>query len=126
VVPLLVAADLLVTDASSVAYEFTLLDRPIVFMDVPEIINGPRAHKIDLETWGRKGGEVLTDPSELRKTVPFLLEHPETKSEIRQAIAKDLFYKPGTATERAVQQLYENMELVPPAAVKKVERATVG
>ncbi|MFH0945724.1 MAG: CDP-glycerol glycerophosphotransferase family protein [Planctomycetota bacterium] len=126
VVPLLAAADLLVTDASSVAFEFTLLDRPIIFMDVPEIINGPRAHKMDLDTWGRKGGELLTRPEDLTQTVPYLLENPDRKSDIRRAIAKDLFYKPGTATARAVQQLYDNMELEPPGVVKKVERATAG
>ena len=31
-------ADLLISDASSVANEFALLDRPIVFLDVPELI----------------------------------------------------------------------------------------
>ena len=126
VVPLLFAADLLVTDASSVAFEYALLDRPIIFMDVPEIINGPRAQKMDLETWGRKGGDLLEDPAGLRKLVPHLLENPEQKSEIRRAIAADLFYKPGTATARAVRQLYENMDLDPPPEVVEVEKATAG
>lgn len=50
-------ADLLLTDASSVANEYALLDRPIVFLDVPELIELTRKKgaRIDLETWGRKG-----------------------------------------------------------------------
>jgi len=126
VVPLLFAADLLVTDASSVGYEYTLLDRPVIFMDVPEIINGPRSRKMDLETWGRKGGDLIQDPAELRRLVPYLLENPGQKSEIRRAIAADLFYKPGTATTRALRQLYENMDLSPPQETLAVEKATAG
>ena len=36
----LCVADVLVTDASSVAVEFTLLDRPIVFIDAPRLLRG--------------------------------------------------------------------------------------
>ena len=42
VVPYLGAADLLLTDASSVALEYTLLDRPIVFLDVSEAAQATR------------------------------------------------------------------------------------
>lgn len=38
ILPTLFLADLLISDASSVANEYTLLDRPIVFLDVPEMI----------------------------------------------------------------------------------------
>src|SRR6185503_19724558 len=38
VVPFLKAADLLITDASSVAFEYTLVDRPIIFLDVPRML----------------------------------------------------------------------------------------
>ncbi len=59
-------ADLLITDASSVANEYTLLDRPIVFIDVPELFELTlRKHaRLDLETWGRRGGEVADGVSE--------------------------------------------------------------
>ncbi|MFH0946493.1 MAG: phytase [Planctomycetota bacterium] len=114
VVPLLHAADLLVTDASSVANEYTLLDRPIIFMDVPEILDGPNSKGFDLETWGRQGGEIAKEPAELRELVPQLLANPEQKSEIRRRIAQDLFHDPGRATERAVAALYEEMDLEPP------------
>jgi hypothetical protein len=33
------------------------------------------------------------------------------KSATRVAVANEMFYKPGTATERAVHELYELMEL---------------
>jgi len=116
VVPLLNAADLLVTDASSVAFEYTLLDRPIIFMDVPEILEGPSSDHFDLTTWGRKGGEIASDPAELRELVPALLADPTQKSEIRRQIAEDLFFEPGRATENAVKALYAEMQLEPPVS----------
>ena len=38
VTPLLFLADLLMTDASSVSSEYSLLDRPMVFLDVPKLL----------------------------------------------------------------------------------------
>src|SRR6185503_11496370 len=57
VMPLLYASDLLITDASSVANEYALLDRPIVYLDVPELLTaaGREGSALDLATWGRKG-----------------------------------------------------------------------
>ncbi|MCH8889793.1 MAG: CDP-glycerol glycerophosphotransferase family protein [Myxococcales bacterium] len=65
VVPYLHAADLLVTDASSVAVEYTLLDRPIIFMDVPQMFNKvrKRSPSLDLDTYGRKIGEIMSAKS---------------------------------------------------------------
>ncbi len=117
VTPLLAAADLLLTDASSVAFEYTLLDRPIVFMHVPEILDGPRAARFDLGTWGRRGGDVVERPEELRRLVPRLLADPSEKSELRRAIAADLFHEPGRATENALRRLYAELELEPHEAV---------
>ncbi|MBI4881983.1 MAG: CDP-glycerol glycerophosphotransferase family protein [Planctomycetes bacterium] len=126
VVPLLAAADLLITDASSVAFEYTLRDRPVVFMDVPEILNGPRRRKMDLDTWGRKGGDVASAPAQLLTLVPKLLENPQEKSECRRAIARDLFFEPGKATDRALRRMYEDMDLEAPEAVSRVEAAAIG
>ncbi|HSL69830.1 MAG TPA: CDP-glycerol glycerophosphotransferase family protein, partial [Longimicrobiales bacterium] len=39
IVPYLYVADLLITDASSVSSEYSLLDRPMVFLDVPDLLD---------------------------------------------------------------------------------------
>ncbi len=117
IVPLLVAADLLITDASSVAFEYALRDRPIVFMDVPEILQGPKAHRFDLATWGRRAGHVVSDPEELHVEVPRLLAEPDEKSEIRRALARDVFHEPGRATARVLRELYADLEMEPSALV---------
>lgn len=126
VVPLLFAADLLITDASSVAFEYTVMDRPIVFVDVPEILDGRRRKNIDLDTWGRKGGEIVERAAELGDVVPRLLADPRDRSEIRRAIARDLFHRPGDAARRALRTLYDDLELDPPAGLRDVAAAAVG
>lgn len=105
IIPSLHAADLLVSDASSVGNEFTLLDRPILFMDVPKLLEvyGGTA---DLDTWGRNTGDVVKGAENLRGAVEKALSDPEAKSEIRRAAAADIFYNPGRATEAAVGAVY--------------------
>lgn len=104
VIPLLFLADLLITDASSVSSEYSLLDRPIVFLDVPELITRAEAKAgamVDLKTWGQKGGPIVSDPARIAKVVRKSLAHPEKFAEVRQAMRDDLFFNPGTATEAA-------------------------
>ena len=111
VVPLLMASDLLITDASSVANEFTLLDRPIVFIDVPELLRNSRAAgaALDLQTWGRKGGIVVPSPEEIVEAVDSELARPDRLSGVRKAIAQDLFYNPGHATAAALAWIDERI-----------------
>lgn len=104
VIPLLFLADLLITDASSVANEYTLLNRPIVFLDVPQLLEESKAKGsfIDLETWGRRGGIIASNPAEVEAAVSFGLSQSDHLSEVRTAIAQHLFYNPGCATEAAI------------------------
>lgn len=106
-------ADLLITDASSVANEYALLDRPIVFIDVPELLalTREKGARLDLETWGRKGGEVVADVPEAIEAVEAGLANPSERSEIRQAMVADLFYNPGTATSAAMRWLSHDLAL---------------
>lgn len=103
VIPLLFLADVLITDASSVANEYALLDRPLVYLDVPELIQASRdvGAFVDLETWGRRGGVVVERPAEVEAAVADSLAHPARLAPIRAAIVRDLFYHPGKATEAA-------------------------
>ena len=113
VVPLLHLADLLITDASSVANEFALLDRPIVFLDVPQLLEEARAvgANLDLQTWGRRGGVLVETPSEIVPAVAESLADPGRLSRVRRAIAQDLFFNPGNATNAAVAWLREHLDV---------------
>ena len=112
VVPYLFVADLLVTDASSVSSEYSLLDRPIVFLDVPDMIAAIRVkgRAIDLDTWGRKGGVTVRWPDEAVEAVRWSLAHPREGSNVRRAMARDLFYNPGRATDAAVAWIRDRLQ----------------
>jgi len=105
VVELLSLADLLITDASSVANEYSLLDRPMVFLDVPKLLERVREQEgtmLDLDTWGRRGGVLVEDPGDVVDAVAESLADPSRHSSVRREMARDLFYNPGRATEAAV------------------------
>jgi CDP-glycerol:poly(glycerophosphate) glycerophosphotransferase len=106
VVPLMLLADLLISDASSVSSEYSLLDRPMVFLDVPRLLEkATKSGALDIETWGRRAGVVVKGPEEIEATVARALADPGALSHVRQAMAADLFYNPGHATDMAMEWL---------------------
>jgi CDP-glycerol glycerophosphotransferase (TagB/SpsB family) len=112
-IPALFASDVLISDASSIANEYLLLDRPIVFVDVPELLAAASAEddRLDLETWGRRGGVVVPDPQTAVDAVADALANPLEQSIARRAIARDLFYNPGRATEAALVWLDDRLDV---------------
>ena len=111
VIPVLFLADMLITDASSVSNEYSLLDRPIVFLDVPELIEKAKCKNgsmVDLDTWGRRCGVVVKQAEDVERAVENSLSNPEQFSDIRRTMASDLFYNPGCATEKALHWFNSN------------------
>ncbi len=104
IVPLMVASDAIVSDASSTANEFTLLDRPIVFVATPHLEQKVKA-KADLETWGQKAGAIASRPEDLRDVLEHEFGDPQRLAPVRQALARDLFHDPGNATKNAVNAI---------------------
>ena len=102
VVPYLHAADLLVTDASSVAVEYTLMDRPVIFIDVPKLFKrvAKRATALDLETYGRRFGTIVGRSSQVVAAIEDALANPDREREIRHKMVKHIFHRPGDAAER--------------------------
>ena len=112
VIPLLFLADGLLSDASSVANGYALLDRPIVFLDTPELLSRARDaddSALDLETWGQRGGLVVERPEDVEAAVDRSLLQPGQHSKIRRAMVKDLFYNPGCATDAAMSWLRKHL-----------------
>lgn len=105
VVALMRMADLLITDASSVSSEFSLLNRPMVFLDVPALLEAAAkgGSMLDLSTWGRRGGPIVSQPQEACDAIDDALAHPERFDDVRRSMAADLFYNPGRATDVAMQ-----------------------
>jgi hypothetical protein len=66
----------------------------------------------------------VTTVEEVRASVERGLSMPARQSAERQAVAADLFYRPGGATRRSVEALCELIELEPalmPAAGREVQ-----
>lgn len=111
VVPYLFLADLLVTDASSVSNEYALMNRPMVFLDVPQLLTAMQRKGValDLDTWGRKGGVTVRWPDEAVEAIAWSLAHPRRGAALRRDMARDLFYNPGTATDRALEWIADRL-----------------
>ena len=111
--PYLAAADLMITDHSSVGFEYLLLDRPLVRIEVPKLLREANVNPEYVELLAeasltvRSAGEVLG-------AVEMSLAQPEQRSESRRAIAAELFHSPGNATSLAVKELYDLMDLAVP------------
>jgi hypothetical protein len=112
VVPYLFAADLLISDASSVSNEYALLNRPMVFLDVPLLLAAmeKKGVALDLDTWGRKGGVTVRWPDEAVEAVGWSLAHAREGAAVRKAMARDLFYNPGSATDAAMRWVEHRLD----------------
>ena len=114
--PYLVAADLMITDHSSAGFEFLLRDCPIVRIHRPELIELANIHRDYVELLASVSDSV-GGIDEALAAVERGLASPAARSADRRAVAADLFYRPGGATERSVAALYEVIELDPAPAV---------
>lgn len=114
--PLLVAADLLVTDFSSVALEFVVLDRPIIYVDCPEYFektlrlpyyeSDPEYVKTNPRTnAGRHVGVVVEHVEGLGAAVADALANPSVNSDKRRMLASMLLYNPGRGAEVAAGEI---------------------
>jgi glycosyltransferase involved in cell wall biosynthesis len=113
--PYLHAADLLVTDHSSVGFEFMLLDRPIVVLDSPDLVRHARVNR-DKVAMLHSAAFLVEDGADIGHAVVEALAAPTEHRSARRAVAEELFYCPGSATARAVQCIYDLLELPLPAA----------
>ncbi len=118
VIPALFVADALITDASSVSNEYALLDRPILFMDTPELIERAREREksmTDVVTWGRSLGTVVDSADKLPAALEQALARPNEHAAIRQRAARDLFFNPGQATNAAMNWFRGTAAAIPPS-----------
>ncbi len=100
------AADVMITDHSSVGFEYLLLDRPLIRIHVPELIKSTDIEPSYVELLANASTSV-NNVDETIAAVERSFAEPTSKSRDRIAVASEMFYKPGTATdsssERAVR-----------------------
>lgn len=115
----LMAADVLITDHSSVGFEYLLLDRPLIRIHVPELLEKTDIEPVYVELMSEAATSVL-NIDQLTAAVEASFAAPQAKSASRQFVAGEMFYQPGTATSRAVAAMYEVIELNPKNLVHPV------
>ena len=123
--PLLEASDAMVTDLSSVALEFIILDKPVIYIDCPEFFektlkktysnfgnttaeyvkNDPKANA------GRHVGLVVNETGQLKEAIIRSLEKPNEFSDKRKEFSKMLIYNPGKAADTAASAILEILEI---------------
>ena len=102
--PLLAAADVMVTDHSSIGFEYLVLDRPVIVYDAPDL---PRLARINPEKVAllRSVASIAASAAQAAEFAAAALAHPQALSAARRAVARELFHDPGLATTRAVDLL---------------------
>jgi len=113
--PYLFASDVLVTDHSSAGFEFMLLDRPIVVIDCPDLIEKARVAPDKVRLLRNASIVAPCDASAIVEAVERSLEAPTAASNARHTAAARMFFRPGSATARAVECIYTALELEAPA-----------
>jgi hypothetical protein len=110
--PLLAAADVLVTDHSSIGFEYLVLDRPVIVYDAPDL---PRAARINPEKVAllRRVATVAATPAQVTELAAAALAQPDALSAARRAVVRELFHDPGRATVRAVNLLRGLLQRTP-------------
>ena len=115
--PYLVGADVMITDHSSAGFEFLLRDKPIVRIHRPQLIELANVHPDYVALLASVSHNVEADTRGVVAAVERALADPRAGGDERRRVAADLFYQPGSATARSVRELYDVIELDPPAAM---------
>jgi len=100
----------MISDHSSAAFEYLLLDRPLIRVEMPELLASTNINPDYVALLAEASTSVRSVPQAVA-AVGDSLSDTNRLSAPRKAVSQELFYKPGTATCRAVSELYELMEL---------------
>jgi hypothetical protein len=118
ITPCLVAADVMITDHSSCGFEYLLLDRPLVRIEIPALLKQANIHA-DYVALLAGAALNVRDAVGASGAVTRALADPAERSAQRRAVAGELFYKPGTATARCAAALYDVLELAPHSSIAR-------
>jgi CDP-glycerol:poly(glycerophosphate) glycerophosphotransferase len=102
--PWMAAADVMVTDHSSVGFEYLVLDRPLIVYEAPDLARVARINPEKIASL-RRAAAVVRTVEELAHAAVVEHAHPDRLSAARRRIADEMFHAPGGATARAVDLL---------------------
>lgn len=111
--PYLAAADVMVTDHSSVGFEYLVLNRPLLVFDAPGLPAAARINPQKIELL-RSAAVVAATPGELATAAAQAIAAPDRLANARQRVARAMFHEPGTATARALALIQEQLSIGTP------------
>lgn len=119
---LLAAADVMITDHSSIGFEFLVLDRPLIVFDAPDLATAARVNPEKIALL-RGAATVTRTPAQTAMAASAAIADPASQSAARRRIAREMFFEPGSATLRAVHLIRELLDApAPGTAGVRVER----
>lgn len=118
--PYLAAASVMVTDHSSVGFEYLVLDRPLIVFDAPGLAEAARINPEKIALL-RGAATVVRTCDELSATARRVLESRAERSADRRRVAGEMFFDAGNATSRGVAIVREL--LAAPAGAPVVARS---
>jgi hypothetical protein len=121
--PYLLASDVMVTDHSTIGFEFCALDRPLIVFDVPALLVAARVDKGKARLL-RAAADVVTTAEDAARAARAAVEAPHAKSAARAAAVREVFYDPGGATARAVALCYELLDSAVPVPARRLGAVT--
>lgn len=102
------AADLMISDVSSIAIEFLLLDKPLVLFNNPRMHEFPLYRPQDIEYLTRDAGVQVSSLDGLLRAVAEELAQPGRGSETRQRYAQALDHgRDGGSARRAAEAIMD-------------------
>ena len=107
--PLLAAADAMITDHSSVGFEYLVLDRPLIVFDAPGLTAAARINPEKVRLL-RSAAHVVPTAAALAAQLSAVTQDPMALSPERRRVSAEMFHDPGTATARAVTMIRELFE----------------
>ena len=110
--PYVLASDVMVTDHSSIGFEFCALDRPVIVFDAPRLAQAARINPEKIALL-RSAATVVSNVEDLLLAVRRALADPAAQSAARRRAAQEVFYDPGGATQRALALMYELLGIPP-------------
>jgi hypothetical protein len=122
--PLLAASDVMVTDHSSIGFEFLLLDRPLVIFDAPDLAAAARINPGKIQLL-RSAARVVAAAGDVGPTAVAEMRNRPALTDRRRDVTRAMFHEPGTATERAVGVIYDLLERSAPVAAHHARPAAL-
>jgi len=113
----LAGADVLITDHSSIGFEYLLLDRPVIRIAMPQLVVGADLAPEYVDLLAR-ASTTVESATGVVPAVVAALQSPQERSAARRSVAAELFHEPGGATDRAIKELYALLELDAPLSAE--------